>query len=157
MRVGVVGDIHGSYCELKKVLAQMGEIDHLLFTGDGVRDIDRLKEETGILVRGVKGNCDFAVGFSEVEIFYLDQYKVLLTHGHLFGVKSGLTRISLLAQEKGVDLVVFGHTHLPLIDEWNGIKLFNPGTLYRERSYLGLSYGIIETDEHGIYLSHGRI
>ena len=39
MRVGVVGDIHGSYYVLKQAVKGMGRIELLLFTGDGYREI----------------------------------------------------------------------------------------------------------------------
>lgn len=150
MRIGVVGDIHGSYPELKKALAQMGKIDHLLFTGDGIREIQKLQEETGIFVRGVRGNCDFLTGFPDEEMFMLEGNRVLLTHGHRYDVKNGLTRIGLAAQEKEAKMVVFGHTHLPVMTDWQGILLFNPGTLCRERCFGGTGYGIIEVTENGM-------
>lgn len=157
MRVGVVGDIHGNYEDLKEALRQMGAIDHLIFTGDGIREINRLQEETEIMVRGVRGNCDFLGGFPYDDLFHLDRYKVFLTHGHIYDVKSGLARLGKIGQAKGADLVVFGHTHIPEITDWYEVRLFNPGTLYRERSYGGISYGIIEITPEGIFLSHGRI
>ncbi len=153
VRVGVVGDIHGNYQELKQAVQAMGKIDHLLFTGDGYRDIRRLQDETMLYVRGVIGNCDFVSEFPLEQIFNLDQFKVLLAHGHQYGVKTGLSRLGQAGREQGVDLVVFGHTHQPLNSSWNEIKLFNPGTLSRERSYRNVSFGMIETGAAGLNLS----
>lgn len=150
LRIGVVGDIHGNYPGLKKALAQMGTVDHLLFTGDGIRDIRHLQAETGVFVRGVRGNCDFLADFPDEELFTLEGNRILLTHGHHYNVKNGLTRIGLAAQEKEVRMVVFGHTHLPVITEWQGILLLNPGTLCRERCYNGIGYGMIEVSENGL-------
>ncbi|TCL74177.1 hypothetical protein EDC14_1004113 [Hydrogenispora ethanolica] len=150
MRVGVVGDIHGSYHELRKAVRAMGKIDHLLFTGDGYRDICRLREETGLFVRGVAGNCDFVSEFPLEQTFQLDEFKILLAHGHQYGAKTGLSRLGQAGREQGAALVVFGHTHQPLSTTWNEIRLLNPGTLSRERSYGGVSYGIIETGAAGL-------
>ena len=157
MRVGVVGDIHGSYRELQAAVKAMGKVDHLLFTGDGCRELARLEQETGLHVRGVVGNCDFMASYPAQDLFYLDGYKVFLTHGHLYGVKHDLQRLGLAGQEQDAKLVVFGHTHLPFSAEWHGISIFNPGTLCRERACRGLTYGIIETTPGGIILSHGKL
>lgn len=144
MRVGVVGDIHGNEYDLKQVVSNMGRIDQLLFTGDGSREMGRLAEYLDYPVSGVRGNCDYHLDYPVEQTLYLEDCKVLLTHGHMYNVKHGLTRLNLAAQEGGYHLVVFGHTHQPLSDQWNGIQLFNPGSLSRERSSSGPSYGMIE-------------
>ncbi len=150
MRIGVVGDIHGNYYGLKQAVSEMGSIDMLFFTGDGFRDISRLQAETDVHIIGVIGNCDFYSNYPPEQLLNLDGHKILLTHGHLYGVKTDLNRLGMAARNKGAELVVFGHTHMPLNSAWQEIKLFNPGTLSRERSYRGTSYGIIEISDRGI-------
>lgn len=157
MRIGVVGDIHGNLGGLERAVRAMGPIDRLLFTGDGYREIARSKCCSEVLVKGVVGNCDFYSEYPVEEFFQLESYQVMLTHGHRYGVKHGLTTIGLAGREKGADLVVFGHTHLPLNTEWEGIRLFNPGTLCPERAYQGVTYGIITIDQKGLTLFHERI
>lgn len=157
MRIGVVGDIHGNYTALQNAVRQMGKIDHLWFTGDGVREIRLLAEATGLFVRGVRGNCDFTTSYPDEELFNLENHTIWLTHGHLYGVKSSLTRLSLAGAEKGAQLIVYGHTHLPEMTEWHGIIIFNPGTLCRERAYHEASYGIIEISDTGVHPSLYRL
>lgn len=150
MRIGVVGDIHGNYYGLKQAVREMGRIEMLLFTGDGHREISRLQEETDLRIEGVVGNCDFCSMYPTEQLLYLDRFKVLLTHGHLQGVKADLTRIGMAGRSQGANLVVFGHTHEPISTDWYEVKLFNPGSLSVERSYRGPSYGVIEISEAGI-------
>ncbi|HBE78347.1 MAG TPA: metallophosphoesterase [Firmicutes bacterium] len=154
IRLGVVGDIHGNYRGLKQAVREMGRIETLLFTGDGYREISRLQDETDIdidfRIEGVVGNCDFCSLFPTEQILCFGRYRVLLTHGHLYGVKSDLTRLGMVGREQKADLVVFGHTHEALCDDWYEVKLFNPGSLSAERSYRGPSYGIIEISDAGI-------
>ena len=157
MRIGVVGDIHGNLSGLERAIRAMGPLDRLLFTGDGYRELVRAKLSLTVPVIGVEGNCDFSTEYPAEQLFELEKYKVLLTHGHRYGVKLGLTTIGMAALEKQVDLVVFGHTHLPLNTEWEGIKLFNPGTLCPERAYRGVTYGIIEIDGATMKLFHERL
>lgn len=157
MRIGVVGDIHGNLSGLERALRAMEPLDRLLFTGDGYRELVRAKLSFTVPIIGVAGNCDFSTAYPTEQLFELEKYKVLLTHGHRYGVKQGLTTIGMAAREKQVDLVVFGHSHLPLNTEWEGIRLFNPGTLCQERSYRGVTYGIIEIDRDTMKLFHERL
>jgi uncharacterized protein len=150
MRIGVVGDIHGNYFGLKQAVRDMGRIEMLFFTGDGYREISRLEKEMDLRIEGVTGNCDFYSIYPSEQVIYLERYKVLLTHGHLHGVKNDLTRLGMAGREQDVQLVVFGHTHEPLSTDWYEVKLFNPGSLSVERSHRGASYGIIEISESGI-------
>lgn len=150
MRIGVVGDIHGNYEGLCEAVRRMGRLDLLLFTGDGYREISRLSGESNLPIEGVAGNCDFAAAYPLEQTMGYDGCRILLTHGHKYGVKNGLTRIGLAAREKQVDLVVFGHTHQALDTDWYGVRLFNPGSLSLERASAGPSYGLIETDGDGI-------
>ena len=157
MRIGVLGDIHGNLRGLERALRTMGPIDHLLFTGDGYREISKIKHNLSVPIIGVAGNCDFSTEYPSEQIFQLESHQVMLTHGHRYGVKQGLTTISLAGRERGVNLIVFGHTHLPLNTEWEGIKLFNPGTLCPERAYRGVTYGMIEIDRDKLKLFHERL
>ena len=52
----------------------------------------------------------------------------MLTHGHSERVKNGLIPLLVEAQVKKVQVVLFGHTHVPLIVEDSGVLLVNPGT-----------------------------
>ena len=55
--------------------------------------------------------------------------KILLTHGHRYGVKTDLLSLALRAEELGCRLVFFGHTHTAEIVEHGAVTLVNPGSL----------------------------
>lgn len=59
--------------------------------------------------------------------------KILLTHGHEFYVDFEFDTISIYAKKQNCSIVVFGHTHVPLLKEANGILLINPGSTSRPR------------------------
>jgi putative phosphoesterase len=149
-RLGVVGDIHGNLAGLRTALSQMGRLDGLLFTGDGYRELRELETDRSLTVIGVAGNCDFCSSYPDEQLIKVADYQLFLTHGHCYGVKQGLTRLALAGQAKAADLVIFGHTHQPLDDCWQKIRLFNPGSLSRNYSGAGSGYGIIELDQAGI-------
>ena len=50
-----------------------------------------------------------------------------ITHGNRY-VDGGLPRFSYRAREEACDVVLFGHTHMPLVTEDGGILYVNPGS-----------------------------
>ena len=90
----------------------------------------------------------------------------MMTHGDLYGVKSGLGRLVKAADDKDVDIVLFGHTHLPLSvylpegDESFGFALRKPLYLFNPGSIGGYerSFGCVTIDPRGgVLTSHGNI
>lgn len=83
-----------------------------------------------------------------------------MTHGHLFGVKSGLGTALGKAAEADVDIFLFGHTHIPFDRTFpNGdrhIRMFNPGSIGRGREN-GNTYGVIVIDGSSAVTSHGNL
>ena len=53
--------------------------------------------------------------------------RIFGTHGHRYGVKQGLLRFSLAAQEQQAQVALFGHTHIPYCRQEGGLWLLNPG------------------------------
>lgn len=149
MRVGVVSDTHGCYFLLQKALDKMGPIDCLIHAGDGAGEIARLLAERPIRCEQVAGNCDAAPYLPTQTRFDLEGHRIYLTHGHLFGVKSGLLRIASKGLEEETAITIFGHTHEPTNEKYHEVLLFNPGSL-STRSYDRPSYGLLELDRDGI-------
>ncbi|MEN6327013.1 MAG: YfcE family phosphodiesterase, partial [Syntrophomonas sp.] len=88
-------------------------------------------------------------GLSE-EIVEKAGRKFLVVHGHQYGVKRGLNRIFYRGKEAGVDMVVFGHTHVACADKIDGLWLLNPGSPSQPRLPDHASYAIIEADENSL-------
>ena len=76
------------------------------------------------------------------KIVFIDDFRALITHGHMYGVSMGYQRIWEEGLERGVDAVMFGHTHRPMLEEDEDLILLNPGSLSyprqkgRQRSYI---------------------
>ena len=97
-----------------------------------------------------------AVKTSEIEVC---GKKIVYTHGDLFGAKYGNGGLVSLAKEKGADIVLFGHTHSPLVEYISEYEkpfyLFNPGSAgHREGSYgvITLSEGAEPLFSHGNFV-----
>lgn len=141
MKILVMSDSHGNSSRMRSLYRE-GNWNAVIFLGDGSRDADELADITGgIPVYRVKGNCDvFMCDAPEIQYIFLGGKKIMLTHGHLYSVKSGLIRLSLAAREQGADIVLFGHTHNQFTDESDGLLMLNPGSIAQGR-YATLEIG----------------
>jgi hypothetical protein len=146
MRVGVLGDSHGDLDLSKQAVRAMGAVDLLVHTGDFYQDALLLADQLGVEVHAVVGNCDRCVPGPREELLELAGHRIFLTHGHLYGVKQGLLRLDYRAREVGADLVIFGHTHVPLSEEFNGIRYLNPGSVAWPRLAGQCSYALIRLE-----------
>lgn len=133
MKILVVSDSHGDTAFLEKALACTRSANILVHLGDGADDLDLLREYTGrMLVYQCCGNMDFHnPRFSERCIFPAGGVTVFAAHGHMYGVKSGLTHLYCAAKEKNAALCLFGHTHTQHAETWNGMCVLNPGSIRR--------------------------
>jgi uncharacterized protein len=132
IRIAVVSDTHGDFRNVGKARAQLGRLDWLLHAGDHLADAGRVAASLGVdrsNVRAVVGNCDYPTNQPLQTILTVGGIKILMTHGHTHGVKDDLQRVFVLGQAVQARIVIFGHTHIPLTLEQEGILLLNPGSL----------------------------
>jgi putative phosphoesterase len=128
VRIGAISDTHRSLVGARRLIEKMGDIELLLHAGDHCLDMVHLVAGLSLPVQGVRGNCDLDRSIPQEEILSLKGWRILLTHGHLYRVKSNYLTLVRRAKEVEADLVVFGHTHKPVNLVHRGIKLLNPGT-----------------------------
>ncbi len=150
MRILIISDTHGKHNRLNEIQEEAGDIDLLIHLGDiadGEFYLDVLFDCPKHLIRG---NNDFFLDLPEEKIFQLGKYKVWITHGHQYYVYSGTKVLEQEGREKGADIVMFGHTHLPYLKEKDGIILLNPGSVgYPRQEGRRPSFMIMEMTEDG--------
>lgn len=116
--------------------------DEIVHLGDHIADAQELGYALPDMeILRVPGNCDYGSVEQPSVLLDLGGVRMFLTHGHLFGVKSGVGRLLLQAKAVGAQIALFGHTHRPLCECRDGIWLLNPGTCGR---FGRASYGLIE-------------
>ena len=77
----------------------------------------------------VPGNCDGWTMDPLKKQITLAGKKILLSHGHLWGVKRGYEAAVADARATGADILLFGHTHKALCQRLeDGLWMMNPGT-----------------------------
>lgn len=172
MKIGIIADVHGDYSALKTALERLDtihQVDHILCAGDLVgrgpeqEQVVELVRQRGIAT--VKGNHDeWAYGVSSSEIAdYLedlpinwqgrfDGYSVFMCHGkpgnNIWGLYRDHVSDTLLNMMLGsldADVLIVGHTHVPMyIRVANGVVI-NPGSLYTFNSMRTTShtYGVL--------------
>ena len=129
MKILVLSDSHSAMrfmCScVEKIKPQA--IVHL---GDYYDDGETLKElYPHIPIHQVPGNCDYRF-FEETErILFIEDKRILICHGHTLGVKQSLMRAAYKSEEENLDLLLFGHTHLPMVDLRGKTWFVNPGSI----------------------------
>jgi putative phosphoesterase len=166
MTLLIVSDTHGRVDRLERLFEMHSRADALIFLGDGLSDLDRAGVRNyPFTVFSVRGNCDgisgglTALRAKDEMTFNFDGVSFYAIHGHTKSVKSTLTNAIYAAEEKGADVLLFGHTHEPVDTyitqgEYNLSKplhIFNPGSL------ANYSYGLCIIQDGEFLFSHGTL
>ncbi|MFV0560781.1 MAG: metallophosphoesterase [Enterococcus sp.] len=146
MRYLVVSDNHGDRDILTDIRDKYQEtVDYFFHCGDSELDATDSLWDTYQVVRG---NCDFGPGFDDSRVIQTGEDTIFMTHGHLYNVRMGFTRLSLQAQEVGAQLVFFGHTHQVACEQEQGILYLNPGSVSQPRGPIHIpTYALIDVTE----------
>ncbi len=132
-RILVMSDTHGHKLMMSAALAKCGEWDMVIHLGDYSQDAVALKTMTDKPVWAVRGNCDLTRDMPEELGLVAEGVSIALAHGHRHGVKHSLLRLGLYGLQEDAKLVLFGHTHVPTEEFYEGIVLYNPGSLGEPR------------------------
>lgn len=166
MKYLIASDLHGSakYARLLREAYVREQADRLILLGDLLYHGPRndLPEEydpkkvTAILnslsadILAVRGNCDAEVDQMVLDFPMMADYALLsegkhlvfITHGHLFH------REQLPPLHEG-DVLLHGHTHVPVCEDCGGITVMNPGSISMPKEgshhgYMTLEDGVFE-------------
>lgn len=137
MRVLVFSDSHGRVQPMLDAVSLYAPraVFHL---GDVIRDGDRLREAFPQLpMFQVAGNCDLDPrGYPLEYTVELEGKTFFYLHGHTQHVKSSVVPAVHAAQSLGADVLLFGHTHRPLNQRYDGLLAVNPGAVLDGRCAL---------------------
>lgn len=151
MKVLIVSDSHGRVGNLEKVIQKTGPLDLMLHLGDFESGEEYISSLAACPVEFVAGNNDFFADVPKEKIIVLGRHTILMTHGHRYGVNFGTGRIKEAALQQEADIVLFGHTHRPLIDLSTGVWAVNPGSISQPRQENGKpSFILMDIDQKGI-------
>lgn len=150
MKILVVSDTHGKIQALERVLKKEGHPDLLIHCGDLEGQGDLIKELADCPCYLVGGNCDLFTGLPQEQVLEVEGKRIFVTHGHIYGVDGGLYALMEAGRSRNCQVILFGHTHCPMVDWHNGFLLMNPGSLTFPRQEGRIpTYGVITTDGKG--------
>lgn len=150
MKILIVSDTHRKNENYLKVLQKVGKLDMVIHLGDVEGSEYTIKEAAGCPVEMVSGNNDFFSDLPSEKTLQIGRYRVMITHGHRYYIGMGNEMLKEEAVAHGMDIVMYGHTHRPVIDISQDIIAINPGSLsYPRQENRKPSYIIMEIDDAG--------
>ena len=131
MKVLIVSDTHGNHFNLDRILDQAGAVDMFIHLGD------------------VEGGEEYLDAVVDCEKHMVKGNKIFITHGHGYYVSLDPEYIKEEGKARNADIVMFGHTHRPYLDQGKEITVLNPGSVsYPRQEGRKGSYMIMELNEN---------
>lgn len=151
MKILIMSDSHSHDENVRKAIAKEAPLDGLIHLGDSQGSEDLIRSLAGCPVYMVAGNCDYFTSLPPVRYITLGKYRIMLTHGHYHYVSVGAKDLLEEAKANGCSIVMYGHTHRPVMDGTDGeVLVLNPGSIsYPRQEGKHPSYMVMETDEKG--------
>ena len=143
MKIIIASDSHGRNSILDLIPYYYQDASYFLFCGD--LEDDPIYYEPW---ECVEGNNDWLWYCEEKLEIELENHKILVIHGDQFFSHTRKQDLAFYAKQNDCDIVCYGHTHVPSIDEVEGILLINPGSLQHNRDGSECSYAILTIEEN---------
>ncbi len=146
MKIGVVSDTHGSVLGWEKAWEILKNTDIIIHCGDlfnhgpgnpipekySPRELLNIFNNLNIPLLISKGNCDSEVDQAFLNIplafpflFYqINDLRILISHGHIFKKDEWIE----IGKKWKIDILISGHTHIPVIEKVENITILNPGS-----------------------------
>lgn len=124
-----LSDVHFDLERLERLLPVMNSADCVVFCGDGMSNFERISGRITVSTVCARGNNDFFSRVGDSSTFSIGNTRVFVTHGHRFGVRSGVELLAEAAAGEGCALAFFGHTHIFYDRTIYGVHIINPGAV----------------------------
>ena len=140
MRVGVISDTHGLL--RPEAIAALAGVDHILHGGDIGRE--EIVAELGRIapVTAIQGNVDIAPWAGR----FPDTIDIDL-EGVRFHMRHDRKTLDVDPAARGIDIVISGHSHKPLIERQGGVLYLNPGAAGPRRFKLPITLALLHLGE----------
>lgn len=169
MKILVMSDTHGSLKVLKNIEKQLNleQFDAIFHLGDILYHGPRNPLPEGYDPKGVvqllknykidyiRGNCDADVdlkvlgldGMPRISLEYFGNFSFLLIHGEQFEEND----LAEFVRDKDIHFLLYGHIHIPMIEEIDGKVVINPGSTSLPKNNTPKSLLILEIDEPVVF------
>lgn len=175
MKLFFASDIHGSFVAAQKAIAafEKSGAKYLILLGDilnhGPRNalpegydpikVAELLNQYADRITAVRGNCDSDVDQMLLDfpmmadynlVMLADGRRLFLTHGHIYNADKHPPLMN-------GDVIVSGHTHIPVAELKSDYYAFNPGSVAIPRNGLPASYGLLDDNQLSVISFEGEV
>ena len=139
--IGVISDTHGQFDP--KISIVFKGVSHILHAGDigelrVLRQLEKISPVTAVWGNVDEGNVP--PGVDEMQTLQLGGLRIFMIH--ILGSPQRLTRVlKQRIDQAHPNVVVFGHSHKPLLETLGKVLYFNPGSAGPKRFSLPRSVG----------------
>ncbi len=162
MKIGVISDLHGSFNDAKNALDRLisENVDLVICAGDvlyhGPRNpipesynpakVAELINEFPKRMIFARGNCDSEVDQMVIKYPMLSDFSYIYAEGVFIAVTHGHKTNSFeeVVKNTGADIIVSGHTHIPVKEKCGNALHVNPGSVTFPKGGSRKSYALIE-------------
>ena len=142
LRIGVISDTHGML--RSEAEQRLAGVAHIVHAGDIGRPevIDRLRRIAPVVA--VRGNVDvgaWAENYGDTETVRLG--------GHVIHILHDIHDLQLDPVACGIDVVISGHSHRPLIETTSRVLYLNPGSAGPARFNLPVTLATLSLSASG--------
>jgi uncharacterized protein len=142
-RIGIISDTHGLL--RPEALRKLNGVDHVIHGGDigkpGI--IEALRRIAPVtVIRGNVDTGDWALEYPEIARLELAGHSIYVLHD--------LKALDIEPAHCGIDVVVYGHSHVPKIETVDGVLYLNPGSAGHRRFRLPITLAIIGVGPDGL-------
>ncbi len=141
MKIGLISDTHGHLPA--DIFTIFSGVDLIIHAGDiGAENV--LTDLRALApVTAVYGNMDHSLPAGRLSrIAFIKAEELTLSVTHILNNPKSFA-YELYKMNKKVDVVIFGHTHRPEVQKYNGILFINPGSIVYPRDEGGPSVAIL--------------
>ena len=144
MKIVVFADSHTDVATMVMVVKKE-KPQLVIHLGDHIADGILLQEMyPEIPMELVPGNTDFDTDHPYEKTIVQEGKRIYMTHGDRYHVHLGLSRIFYKGESIQADVILFGHTHTPYLENKSGIRMMNPGRIgCVSNNFIHATYGII--------------
>lgn len=152
MKIVVISDTHMPKKAKQlpeKLLIDLQDCDYIIHAGDWqtVELYNELNQFGPVI--GVTGNVDgqeLKSLLKTKEILQAGNFRIGIVHGHGTGKTTEKRAVETFTADE-VDCIIYGHSHIPVLKEIDGVTVFNPGSPTDKRRQQQFSYGILTVGE----------
>lgn len=128
-KVLVISDTHGRTDNLDRILPKLKPLDQLIHLGDVGNDADYIEVVAECPCCFVAGNNDYFSDLPRERLIKISGVPIFLSHGHTYHVSMSKDFIRSAAMQREAQIALFGHTHVPYLEQGYSLTLANPGSL----------------------------